>query len=395
MPSPKSHPSTPTALPAPQAESGAPEPIVPAAPEGIEPPSDKDEDPRDALAQAASELLRAVRGKRSQVAFARRLGYRANPITDWENGRRFPTAAEALRAATRAGIDVSAGLGRFHAATPPTQAELSAGAPEQLAAWLCALRGSTPIGAIAERSGRSRFAIARWLRGEAEPRLPDFLRLIDAVTGRLPDLVAEIVPIDEVPTLAPRHRTAAAAKRLAFEEPWTEAILRVLETSAYRARPTHDPAWLGHQLGVAPADIERCVARLLDAGIVQRDGAHLRVAGALTVDTRSDPAAMRGLLAHWCEVALARHGRGHSTDLFAYNVFSVTHADFARVRELLRSTFRELRAIVAASEPSETAALVNLQLVALHDPTEPKAEWSHNAEPNNTAEPNTPEPKAE
>jgi hypothetical protein len=76
---------------------------------------------------------------------------------------------------------------------------------------------------------------------------------------------------------------------------------------------------------------------------------------------------MRALLAHWCEVALARHGRGRSTDLFAYNVFSVTHADLARVRELLRSTFRELRAIVAASEPSETAALVNLQLVAFRD----------------------------
>jgi len=325
-------------------------------------PSD---DPRDPMAAAASEVLRAIRGKRSQVAFARRLGYRANPITDWENGRRFPTAAEALRAACRAGIDVGASLARFHAAAPPSQVELAAGAPMQLAQWLSALRGSTPIGALAQRSGRSRFAIARWLRSEAEPRLPDFLRLIDAVTGRLPDLVAEIVPIDQVPTLALRHRTAAAAKRLAFEEPWTEAVLRLLETTAYRARPAHDGPWLSQQLGIEVAAIERCIERLLEAGIVQRERDHLRVLGALTVDTRSDPAAMRALLAHWCEVALQRHGRGQSQDLFAYNVFSVTHKDLARVRELLRSTFRELRAIVAASEPSETAALVNLQLIAL------------------------------
>jgi hypothetical protein len=33
---------------------------------------------------AARQLLRAMRGRRSQVAFARRLGYRSNPITDWE-----------------------------------------------------------------------------------------------------------------------------------------------------------------------------------------------------------------------------------------------------------------------------------------------------------------------
>jgi transcriptional regulator with XRE-family HTH domain len=192
--------------------------------------------------------LRAVRGKRSQIAFARRLGYRANPITDWENGRRFPTAAEALRAACRAGISVSDALGRFHAAKPPTQAELLAGAPTQVAAWLSALRGSTPIGEIASRAARSRFAVARYLRGEAEPRLPDFLCLVDAITGRLPDLIGELVPIESVPTLFLRHRTAAAAKRLAFEEPWTEAVLRLLETSAYQARPAHDAAWIASQL---------------------------------------------------------------------------------------------------------------------------------------------------
>ena len=47
---------------------------------------------------AARQLLRALRGKRSQVAFSRRLGYRGNPIADWEAGRRTPTAQEMLRA---------------------------------------------------------------------------------------------------------------------------------------------------------------------------------------------------------------------------------------------------------------------------------------------------------
>ena len=62
----------------------------------------------------AQQLLRAVRGKRSQVAFARRLGYRGNPIADWEASRRAPTAAEALRACELSGIDVAAAFARFH-----------------------------------------------------------------------------------------------------------------------------------------------------------------------------------------------------------------------------------------------------------------------------------------
>src|SRR5690348_9887092 len=48
----------------------------------------------------ASELLRALRARRSQTAFSRRLGYAANVAYAWESGRRFPAA----RALFRAGI---------------------------------------------------------------------------------------------------------------------------------------------------------------------------------------------------------------------------------------------------------------------------------------------------
>lgn len=316
--------------------------------------------------QEASQLLRAIRGKRSQVAFARRLGYRGNPITDWEHGRRFPTAAETLRACERAGIDVSDALARFHTAAPPQPAH----DPQALAAWLDELRGSTPVVAVAAQVGRSRFALARWLSGQAEPRLPDFLRTVDALTGRLPDLVAALVPIAKVPSLAARHRTVAAARQLAVEMPWTEALLRVLETSAYRKRP-HSAAHIARTLSLPLDTVEACLERLERAGIIRRDDTHFSVAGALTVDTRSDPAAVQRLLAHWSDVAVRRYPPTSDTDMFAYNVMSVSHADLARVRALLRSTFREVRAIVAASEPAETAALLNLQLIAWPDPSPP------------------------
>src|SRR3954454_15226934 len=73
----------------------------------------------DSYQRIAAEVLRALRGERSQRAFARRLGYRANPITDWEHARRFPTAVEALRAAHLFGVNVSAAFAEFHAAPPP------------------------------------------------------------------------------------------------------------------------------------------------------------------------------------------------------------------------------------------------------------------------------------
>ena len=46
------------------------------------------------MEQAAQQLLRAVRGRRSQQALSRHLGYRSNPVANWETGRRYPTARE-------------------------------------------------------------------------------------------------------------------------------------------------------------------------------------------------------------------------------------------------------------------------------------------------------------
>ena len=95
--------------------------------------------------RVASEFLRALRGKRSQLAFARRLGYRGNPITDWERGARFPTAVEALRAAARANIDVAAAFRRFAPDVPALLEALRGAYPEAE----CALRHRGPFELLA------------------------------------------------------------------------------------------------------------------------------------------------------------------------------------------------------------------------------------------------------
>jgi hypothetical protein len=56
-----------------------------------------------------------------------------------------------------------------------------------------------------------------------------------------------------------------------------------------------------------------------------------------------------------------------SEDWLGYNVISTSAADLERTREILRRSFREIRAIAAASEPTEAVALLNLQLVTWND----------------------------
>ena len=54
----------------------------------------------------ARELVRAIRGKRSQTALSRRLKYKTNMVYLWEAGRAWPSASKFLNAAERTGIDV-------------------------------------------------------------------------------------------------------------------------------------------------------------------------------------------------------------------------------------------------------------------------------------------------
>lgn len=315
------------------------------------------------MEREAARFLRALRGRRSQVAWARRLGYRGNPITNWERGKRFPTARETLRAAGHAVPDVRERLAAF----APGVALGALDDPRALGEWLAALGAGTKQGELAARCGVSRFSVRRWLSGQAEPRLPDFFRLLDAITGRLPDWVAAFVPIERVPSLAERHARAAAAKRIAFDAPWSEAVLRLLETRSFAALGRHDARSVAERLGMAEADAAHCLGLLADSGIVARSRGRYVVAGAQSVDTRGGRAALQGLKRHWAAVAAGRmEAPALQDDLFAYNVMSFAAADLERIREILRAAFREIRTLVAASEPTEVVALVNLQLVKLY-----------------------------
>ena len=315
--------------------------------------------------RAASEFLRGLRGQRSQLQVARRLGYKGNPITDWERGTRYPTAEEALRFATLSGVDVATAFMRFAPGLPWPSG------PRALGEWLEGLRGKTPLTELAQRAGASRFSVARWLSGAAKPRLPDFFRLVDALTGRLPEWAVEFVPVASLPSLAVRFDAAAAAKRLAFELPWTEALLRVLETEGYRRQRgrARGVAHLTGCLGISTTQVESCLEQLLIADVIEKRAGRYRVKGQSAVDTKGGQAALFALKHHWSLVAAERALAPKDEDFMAYNVISVSHDDLSRIRELLRRTFREIRTMVAASQPEQVAALLNLQIVTFSPPS--------------------------
>lgn len=311
-----------------------------------------------------AELIRALRGKRSQTALSRRLGYKTNVVYIWEAQKGAPTGAGFLQLAQRVGIDVRHALTQFYRKPPPWLAEHEATSVEGVAALLDDLRGTSTLVETAAKLRVSRFALARWLRGEAEPRLPDFLELIEVSSLRLLDLVAALVDPLQVPCLAQPWQELQAARRAAYQRPWSHAVLRALELRQYRELPVHRPGWIGSLLGIEREEEEACLQLLEDTGQIELRQKKWHVKQVLTVDTRKDPEAARHLKAWWARVGNERF-LAQAEGVFSYNLFAVSNADLERIEALQRAYFRELRSIVAQSEPVENVAVVNLQLFSL------------------------------
>lgn len=312
---------------------------------------------------AARQILRALRGKRSQVAFARRLGYRGNPIASWEAGRRAPNVLEVFRICGVIGVDLRPAMYSLDPRARDAWKRSGRSAVEQrLVRWLQELKGRQSVQEIAEKAGCSRFSVSRWLSGQCQIRFPEFLNLVDAMTSRVTDWVAALVAIDAVPALQARHELIRLARDVAYQQPWTEVILRLLETETYAQAEGLPEGWFAQRLGL-PIEIEKEALALLErAAIIRWDGKRYCAIGSLTVDTRSRPEGARMLRNHWARVAAEGLETPTPRDLASYNLLSCSRADLQRIRELQLQFYEQIRAIVAASEPVETTALVYLRL---------------------------------
>lgn len=234
-----------------------------------------------------------------------------------------------------------------------------------MAQILRVILGGGRVVALAAQVGIHRATLSRWLECRGEPRLPQFLRLVEAGTQRLPEFVALLADPAEVPSIQRAWKDLRAQLHAAYELPWSHAVLRVLETEAYASRARHEAGWIAGALGISMAEEERCLRALLAAGQIKRTRRGFRVARVMTVDTGRDAEANVALKQHWASVALDRMRADATGGMYSYNLFGVSEEDYERLRALQYEFFDRMRAIIASSPRSERVVLANIQLLPL------------------------------
>lgn len=316
------------------------------------------------LEQVSREMVRVMRGERSQPALSRWLKYRSNVVYLWESGRRWPTASSFFWLAHRTGTDVVAALDGF---LPEREMSAEPWTIDGAAEVMRALQGQRSAAELSRELGRSRHAVARWLRGETEPRLPELLAMVALCTTGLLDFIALFVDPATMASTREDWRKLAAARALVREQPWAPAVLLALELDDYKATGSHTQGWLTRRLSLPEGVEARCLELLEQAGQIRRAGALWQVVTVQSVDTRT-PGRKQDLKRWWGQVGMDRIGEADG--IVSWNLFTISEADFERIQQLQRQHYRAVRAIVAASEGSERLVLTHLQLQALDTPEE-------------------------
>jgi hypothetical protein len=181
------------------------------------------------------------------------------------------------------------------------------------------------------------------------------------------DFIAIFARPQELASTRAAWERLEAQRRVAYQLPWSHAVLRVLELEAYRRLERHREGFIAARLHISLDEERACLNALAESKLIVRRKGLWTAGGALTVDTRRDPEAGRALKSHWARVAGERLPalEPGGEDLFSYNLFTVSEKDWERLREMHIAYFQELRRVIGTSEVAERVALVNIQLLRL------------------------------
>jgi hypothetical protein len=311
----------------------------------------------------AADLVRTLRGRRSQTEFSRRLGYRSNIVHRWESGKCWPSTASFLQACWRSKRSLEQCFAQFFKRTPEWFDSSDPFSSVSIAAFLRELSGKTPIATLAQRTGHNRYSVGRWLRGAGEPKLPEFLCMIEASSRRLLDFIATLVDPTTMVTIASEWTQLQRARGAAYELPWSHAVLRAFELDGYR-RAAHGERWIAARLGIDLAEVEKSIELLVTTGQIKRVRGKWRLGSVISVATGQDATRARQLKAVWTEVALARLRSGAPGN-YGYSLFAVSQKQMKQLRQLHLEYVRGMQALIATPTRAECVGLYCAQLMDL------------------------------
>jgi hypothetical protein len=233
--------------------------------------------------------------------------------------------------------------------------------PQQaVALFLNELRGKVTVLSIAESADINRYSVSRWLSGSAQPRLPQFLRMVEVMSRRLLDFVACCCDPSQLRSVAGPWQRLELARDSAYKMPWSHAVLRALELES--SQKGMQRARLLERLGIGAQELDAALHVLAETGQIVKVRGKWQPRQVINVNTAHDRARAHALKVRWTETALQRM-RANAPGNYGYSLFSASKKDMKRLREIHLEYVRAMQGVLAQTSPAECVGLYCAQLL--------------------------------
>jgi len=324
----------------------------------------------DELETVVRELLRSLRGKRSQLALSRRLGYSFNQVGKWESGHTKIRWDEFVRLS---------GLCKSPLDQALTNHYKYKGTAANCDAIIKNLIGSERVSTIAKKTGFSRHSLAKWLKKSAFPTVPEMFRLLLLYRGgddHLVSFIGSLVSsIDELPSIAPEYRQRVKQIELSYQHPWLAAVKDCLSLQSYQRLEKHREGFVSRCLRISTAEEKMALDFLTEVGVLTFSKGKYQVTGKKLMfqenilDKEKDIEGNFRLREYWWSQALNHliSRPAWSSLTFAFQTFTVSESAFRKIRALSVQYFSDVTKII--EEDEEPRTLLRVMNLCFFDPS--------------------------
>lgn len=297
------------------------------------------------------EVIRSLRGRRTQSQLSKVLGYKHNQLYLWESGRRTISWQDFCRICQVLKRPLNVAISDF----------FNIQNNQEIPVVLKLSLGKRKKGELAKSLGVTASKLSRWLTGRTDPPLievfkifkiayPNFLEFLDFVSG--PGRVASIQ--GEV-TNAHKIRSAL------FQAPFVGGVAAALFTKEYRNLKKHTPGIIAKHVGISLEE-ENVALNLLQAAkqIEMVDGLY-RI-NSFSLNLVDDKKQFLRLAQYWADRAAALPKWGGQKSGFGYRVFCVNETGRQRIRQAQVDYYNAITEILKSeSGPYDYVMVVNFQ----------------------------------
>lgn len=301
------------------------------------------------------ELLRALRGDRTQLELSRRLGYSFNQVGKWESDAKRLKWPDFYDLCEVVGAPIDRALREVFLVIQEDPRE-----PLSVIQALRCFHGSMPLPTISKKLHCHISVLRRWIAGTVVPDVEAIFGLMDLRKGFFPLFLSKLAPVDSLPSVQDRILADELTRSRIKTDPELVSVELALRLEAYKALPTHSDSFIAQATSLRIADVQERLRWLESSGRIRLTNGKYATVRNLD-NLTGDPVAVARLRRHWAQRTLDRFDTPNGVptnsklrpNFQSCLVCTVSKQEMSRIFDILNRCFEEIRQLESPTPQAE------------------------------------------